>query len=324
MSNSPLVNCVVKSPNHSGKRTHGIDRITPHCVVGQLSAESIGGCFPAGRGASCNYGIGKDGRVCLIVDEANRSWCTSSNANDQRAITIECASDKSEPYTMTDAVYEKLIVLCVDICRRNGKKKLLWFADKDKSLNYSPKSDEMILTVHRWFANKSCPGNWLYSRLGDVAKRVTEQLGGSSSSGGSSGGGTSKILYRVQCGAYSKKSNAEAQLKKVKAAGFDAFITQVDGMYKIQVGAYSVKANAEAQLDKIRKAGFDAFITTVGGTQTAEPAKKSNAEIAKEIYDGTCSDSRWSTWGTGQTRIDRLKAAGYDPDAVQKCVNALF
>lgn len=324
MSNSPLVNCVVKSPNHSGKRTHGIDRITPHCVVGQLSAESIGGCFPAGRGASCNYGIGKDGRVCLIVDEANRSWCTSSNANDQRAITIECASDKSEPYTMTDAVYEKLIVLCVDICRRNGKKKLLWFADKDKSLNYSPKSDEMILTVHRWFANKSCPGNWLYSRLGDVAKRVTEQLGGSSSSGGSSGGGTSKILYRVQCGAYSKKSNAEAQLKKVKAAGFDAFITQVDGMYKIQVGAYSVEANAEAQLDKIRKAGFDAFITTVGGTQTAEPAKKSNAEIAKEIYDGTCSDSRWSTWGTGQTRIDRLKAAGYDPDAVQKCVNALF
>lgn len=324
MSNSPLVNCVVKSPNHSGKRTHGIDRITPHCVVGQLSAESIGGCFPAGRGASCNYGIGKDGRVCLIVDEANRSWCTSSNANDQRAITIECASDKSEPYAMTDAVYEKLIVLCVDICRRNGKKKLLWFADKDKSLNYSPKSDEMILTVHRWFANKSCPGNWLYSRLGDVAKRVTAQLGGSSSSGGSSGGESSKVLYRVQCGAYSKKPNAETQLKKVKAAGFDAFITQVDGMYKIQVGAYSVKANAEAQLDKIRKAGFDAFITTVGGTQTAEPAKKSNAEIAKEIYDGTCSDSRWSTWGTGQTRIDRLKAAGYDPDAVQKCVNALF
>ena len=120
------------------------------------------------------------------------------------------------------------------------------------------------------------------------------------------------------------KDYEEAQLKKVKAAGFDAFITQVDGMYKIQVGAYSVKANAEAQLNKIRKAGFDAFITTVGGTQTAEPAKKSNSEIAKEIFNGTCSDSRWSTWGTGQTRIDRLKAAGYDPGAVQKCVNALF
>lgn len=117
--------------------------------------------------------------MVLCVDEANRSWCSSSNANDQRAVTIECASDMTHPYAMTDAVYEKLVALCVDICRRNGKTKLLWFGDKDKSLNYSPKSNEMILTVHRWFANKSCPGDWLYSRLGNLANRVTAQLGGS-------------------------------------------------------------------------------------------------------------------------------------------------
>lgn len=189
MSNSSLVNCTVKSPNHSGARTHAIDRITPHCVVGQLSAESIGGCFTSPSvQASCNYGIGKDGRVCLVVDETNRSWCSSSNANDQRAVTIECASDMSAPYAMTNAVYEKLIALCADICRRNGKTKLLWFGDKNTSLNYSPKSNEMVLTVHRWFANKSCPGDWLYSRLGDVANRVTAQLSGSSSGGTTSGG----------------------------------------------------------------------------------------------------------------------------------------
>ena len=325
-TNSGLVNCTVKSPNHSGRRTHVIDRITPHCVVGQLTAEGIGSCFPAGREASCNYGIGKDGRVCLIVDEANRSWCSSSNSNDQRAVTIECASDMSVTYAMNNAVYENLIALCVDICRRNGKTKLLWFADKDKSLNYSPRSNEMVLTVHRWFANKSCPGNWLYSRLGDVASRVTAQLGGgNSSSGNTSGGGSSKTLYRVQCGAYSKKANADAQLKKVKAAGFDAFITQSGGLYKIQVGAYSVKANADAQLKKIKSAGFDAFITTTGGQQvsTSTP-KKSAAEIAKEIYYGTCSDSRWSTWGDEPLRSQRLKQAGYDPVAVQKEVNKLF
>lgn len=192
----------VKSPNHSGRRTHRIDRITPHCVVGQLSAESIGGCFPAGRGASCNYGIGKDGRVCLIVDEENRSWCSSSNSNDQRAVTIECASDMKDPYAMTNAVYEKLIELCVDICRRNGKTTLLWFADKNKSLNYEPKANEMVLTVHRWFANKSCPGDWLYSRLGDVASRVTSQLGGSSGGGSNSGssGSYKTGLYKVNVG----------------------------------------------------------------------------------------------------------------------------
>ena len=159
MSNSSLVNCTVLSPNHSGARTHSIDTITPHCVVGQLSAEAIGGCFPSGRGASCNYGIGKDGRVVLVVDEGNRSWCTSSNANDQRAVTIEVASDSSEPYAFTAAAYNKLVALCTDICKRNGKKRLIWFGDKSKTLSYNPSKDEMVLTVHRWFANKSCPGN---------------------------------------------------------------------------------------------------------------------------------------------------------------------
>ena len=180
-TNSPLVAYTKLSPNHSGQRTHSIDRITPHCVAGQLSAESICGCFTStDRQASCNYGIGTDGRVSLCVDEKNRSWCSSSNANDQRAITIECSSDSTAPYAMNDKVYATLINLCTDICQRNGKKKLLWLADKDKTLNYTPASDEMVLTVHRWFANKSCPGDWLYNRLGDLASKVTAKLGGTS------------------------------------------------------------------------------------------------------------------------------------------------
>lgn len=177
-TNSPLVAYTNLSPNHSGLRTHSIDRITPHCVVGQLSAESICGCFISpSRQASCNYGIGKDGRVSLCVEEKNRSWCSSSAANDQRAITIECASDLTHPYAMNSAVYTSLIKLCTDICKRNGKTKLLWLGDKNKTLNYAPASDEMVLTVHRWYANKACPGDWLYSRLSDLAAKVTAALG---------------------------------------------------------------------------------------------------------------------------------------------------
>jgi hypothetical protein len=180
-TNSPLTAYTKLSPNHSGQRTHAIDRITPHCVVGQCSAEGLGDWFAASSTqASSNYGIDKDGRVGLYVEEKNRSWCSSSNANDQRAITIECASDTSEPYAFRDVVYQKLITLCVDICQRNGKKKLLWLEDKTKTLNYSPAADEMVLTVHRWFANKSCPGNWMYARMGDLANKVTAALGGSS------------------------------------------------------------------------------------------------------------------------------------------------
>ena len=179
-TNSPIVVYTKLSPNHSGQRTHSIDRITPHCVVGQCSVETLGSIFaPSSRQASSNYGIGEDGRVGMYVEEKNRSWCSSSNANDQRAVTIECASDNTEPYAFKDVVYQTLIKLCVDICQRNGKKKLLWLGDKDTTLAYTPKADEMVLTVHRWFANKSCPGSWMYARMGDLAGKVTAQLGGS-------------------------------------------------------------------------------------------------------------------------------------------------
>ena len=307
-TNSSLVSYTKLSPNHSGQRTHSIDRITPHCVVGQLSAESICGCFTTpSRQASCNYGIGTDGRISLCVEEKNRSWCSSSNANDQRAITIECASDMSEPYAMNDKVYTSLISLCTDICRRNGKKKLLWLGDRDKTLNYAPKSDEMVITVHRWFANKSCPGNWLYARLGDLAAKVTANLSGSTSP-------TEGTLYHVQVGAYKNKANADAQLVHVKAAGFDTYMVQIGRLYKIQVGAYREKANADNMMAKLKDAGFDAFITTESGTSVS--TLKSMDEIAHEVIRGD--------WGNGADRRNRLTSAGYDYAAVQAKVNELL
>lgn len=327
-TNSPLVSYTKLSPNHSGQRTHAIDRITPHCVVGQCSVETLGNIFtPVSRQASCQYGIGVDGRVGMYVEEKNRSWCSSSNTNDQRAVTIECASDTTHPYAFKDVVYNKLIELCVDICKRNGRSKLLWLEDKDKTLNYSPKSDEMVLTVHRWFANKSCPGDWLYNRLGDLAAEVTRRLtGGSTDTGKVDVPSDTKTLYRVQTGAFAQKPNADAFTTKLKAEGFATYIVQVGNLYKVQVGAFAQKANAENMMAKLKAAGYDAFITTQTGTPAAQTStpKKTAAEIAKEIYYGTCSDSRWSTWGNGETRRNRLKQAGYDPSEVQAEVNKLF
>ena len=178
-TNSSMVAYTKLSPNHSGQRTHDIDRITPHCTVGQVTAEGLGEWFAkTSTQASSNYGIDKDGRVGMYVEEKNRSWCSSSGENDKRAVTIECASDTREPYAFRDVVYQRLIELCTDICRRNGKSRLIWFGDKEKTLSYEPKEDEMILTVHRWFANKSCPGDWMYARMGDLALQVTRTLGG--------------------------------------------------------------------------------------------------------------------------------------------------
>lgn len=177
MSNSPLIAVKTISPNKTANRTHSIDRITPHCVVGQCTAEALGAWFAKSTTcASSNYGIDKDGRIGLYVEEKDRSWCSSSTANDNRAITVECASDTFHPYRMNEVVFQSLVRLCIDVCKRYNKTKLIWFNDKDTSLNYEPKKDEMVITVHRWFANKACPGDWLYNRLGELATTVTNAL----------------------------------------------------------------------------------------------------------------------------------------------------
>lgn len=173
MSNSNLVSYTQISPNKTPNRKHVIDTITIHCYVGQVSVERMGkGFAKTSAKASCNYGIGSDGRIGLYVEEKDRSWCSSNAANDHRAITIECASDTTHPYAINNKVYKSLINLLVDICLRNNIKSLLWKADK--SLIGHP--DKQNMTVHRWFANKSCPGDYIYNRLGQIADKVNTML----------------------------------------------------------------------------------------------------------------------------------------------------
>ena len=268
--NSTLVSHTHISPSNSGQRTHSIDRITPHCVVGQMSIEDmLNWLAQPSTKASANYGIGADGRIGLGVPENVRAWTSSSSANDNRSVTVECASDKTHPYAFNAKVYDALVRLCTDIGKRNGKTKLLWLGDDDDdyrddqeaTLAYQPAPDEMVLTAHRWFAAKACPGDWMYKRMGDLAKKVTAALGGSSEPSGTDPTEGAKKLYRVQVGAYQKRENAEKKLRQISATGTDCFITELqDGFYRVQCGAYSIKANAEAKKNALNYMGFDAII----------------------------------------------------------------
>ena len=263
-SNSSLINYTKISPNKNTTRVHNvynptgkITKITIHHMAGNFSIEACGNGFasPTRQGSS-NYGIGTDGRVGLYVDEKHRAWTSSSPDNDYKAITIEVANDGDEStnWHVSDKAYAKLIDLCVDICKRNGISKLNYTGDATGNL-----------TRHNMFVATSCPGQYLQSKFNDIAKQVNLRLSSSSISTSAATSTTNttnnKTIYRVQIGAYSVKANAEKQLAKVKSAGFDAYITQLNGVYKIQVGAYSVKTNAETMLKKVKNAGFDAFIT---------------------------------------------------------------
>lgn len=209
-TNSKLVNYTRISPNRSVNRNHKIDTVSIHCVVGQCSVETLGSIFAsASKEASSNYGIGYDGRIGMYVEEKDRSWCTSSASNDNRAITIEVASDTYHPYRVNNMAYKSLIKLLVDICKRNGIKKLVWSTNKSERMNHL---NGCNMTVHRDYANKSCPGDYLYNLHGQIAKEVNAQLGSGTSST------TKKTLYRVrktwkdvksQKGAFNDLSNAK-------------------------------------------------------------------------------------------------------------------
>ena len=172
-TNSPLVTYTNITNNKTKNRNHVIDTITIHCIVGQWTAKQ--GCdyfATTNRKCSANYVVGKDGSIGLSVEEKDRSWCSSNAPNDHRAVTIEAASDTKAPYAVTDAAYNALIQLIADICKRNDIKQLLWKGDS----SLIGQVDKQNMTVHKWFAKKDCPGEYLYSRHGDIASKVNAIL----------------------------------------------------------------------------------------------------------------------------------------------------
>lgn len=173
-TNSSLISYKKISPNKTSPRNHIIDTITIHCMAGNLSVESCGNVFAnKSRQASSNYGIGSDGRIAMYVEEKDRSWASSSSSNDNRAITIEVANDGGAPnWHVSDKAMKSLINLLVDICKRNNIKELKWKADK----SLIGQVDKQNMTVHRWFKNKSCPGDYLYGKHSYIAKQVNKKL----------------------------------------------------------------------------------------------------------------------------------------------------
>lgn len=284
MSNSPLVNYTKISPNSSNPRNKPITKITIHHVAGNLTVEQVGNIFATKeRKASSNYGVDNHGRVGMYVEEKNRAWTSSNSDNDNQAVTIEVANITGAPdWKVSDIALNKTIDLCVDICKRNNIKRLNFTGDKTGNL-----------TMHKWFAATTCPGPYLESKFPYIANEVNKRLNAGAEKP------STDVLYRVQTGAFKNKSNADALLAKVRAAGFDTYMIQDGGLYKVQVGAYGVKSNADAMASKLKEKGFDVYITT------------SKPVPAKTLKVGSKVKITGSKYATGQTIPDWVKSKTY-------------
>lgn len=273
MSNSPLATYTKISPNKNSPRNKPIDTITIHCTAGNKdnTAKQIADYFSnASRGASCNYVVGGDGSIAISVEEKDRSWCTSSGANDNRAITIEVCSNIAGT-EVNDKAYAALINLVADICKRNGIKKLVWSTDKNSRVNHL---NGCNMTVHRDYANKACPGEWLYSRHGDIAAKVNALLGATTTTPTKPTQPAPTVMYRVrktwadaksQIGAYGDLNNAKAIVDK--NVGYFVFDGNGKVVYPVQSTAfksYTVQVTTDSL--NIRKGPGTNF--TVNGSIT--------------------------------------------------------
>lgn len=171
MSNSSLVTYTLISPNKTVMSAKVNRKITIHHMAANWTVERCGQEFQkTSRKASANYGVDGQGHVGLYVDESDRSWASSSRANDEQAVTIEVANDNTTTWHVSDVALYKTIELCVDICRRNHIDKLIWTGKSNGNL-----------TVHRMFAATACPGDYLYSKMPFIADEVNKQLNASKS-----------------------------------------------------------------------------------------------------------------------------------------------
>ncbi len=302
-TNSSLVNYTKISPNRTSNRNHAIDTITIHCVVGQCSVETLGNVFaPTSRQASSNYGVGTDGRIGMYVEEKDRSWCSSSASNDHRAVTIEVASDTYAPYAVNDKAYAALINLVADICKRNGIKELKWKADK----SLIGQVDKQNMTVHRWFAATSCPGDYLYNRMGDIATKVNAKLGSNTSSGttntqpsGSTTSGSVKVGDVVSIATGATYYNGTAIPSWVAKKQW--IVKEVNGdravIDKSSDGANSINSPVSTKYLTVVKAG-----TTSGSTSTT-------ATSYQVRIDSTCLNIRKGP-GTNYARTGAFTGKG--------------
>lgn len=291
MSYSSLVDYIKISPNKTSPRNHKIDTITIHCMAGNLTIETCANVFaPTSRKASSNYGVGTDGRIGCYVDENDRSWCSSNRANDMRAITIEVANDGGADtgWHVSGVAMSSLIKLVADVCKRNNIKKLVWSENKDDRINHK---NGCNMTVHSDFANKSCPGDYLMSKMPYIASEVNKLLGDSGDSTSSgvahSSHSTIKTLEDIAREVIKGKWGTGSERKKrLEAAGY---------VYS----AVQAKVNELCNKSSVKS-----------------PTKKSIDTIAREVIKGL--------WGNGSERKARLEAAGYNYKEVQSKVNALL
>ena len=254
-ADSSLVKYVFWVKNYTKMTDKVNKKITIHHQAGALTPEKLAQIFNGSRKASAQYGISKDGIISQMVKESDRAWTSSSSWNDGQAVTIEVANSTGAPdWKISDASWNAMIDLCADICIRNG---IIPKYTGDKN---------GTLTEHCMFSATACPGPYIHARMKQIESAILarmEEMQGAPvtpTQNVTPVENNGKSLWKVQAGAYSRKSNATALANKLKKNGIDAIVVQEGTFYKVQCGAFSNRLNALNMVSKVRMIVPDAYM----------------------------------------------------------------
>lgn len=325
-TNSNLVTYKNLTSDRTAPRNHKIDTITIHCYVGQVTAKQ--GCdyfVKTDRQVSSNYVVGYDGSIGLSVEEQNRAWTSSSPSNDHRAITIEVASDTKPPYAITDKAMKALIELVADICKRNGIKKLLWKGDK----NLIGQVDKQNMTVHKWFANTACPGEYLYEKHSYIADEVNKKLGTTkTTTATTTSPTTSSVSLKFKVGDIVNFAGGKHYGSAVTSSGstVKASKAKVTAISKVSKHPYHLRAvNDKGDFISGVYGWVDA--STVSEIKTATTTSTTTSKSAQKSLDDWANEVISGKYGDGHIkRTAALKKAGcpYSYAKVRAKVNEIL
>lgn len=325
MGYSALTNAVIMSPNHSGSRYNSISKITIHHMAGNLSIETCGNVFlNPSRQASSNYGIDSDGRIACYVDEENHPWTSANWENDDRAITIEVAnSETGGDWPISQEAYASLIRLCADICNRYG------------IYPYYDGTPSATLTEHCMFVATNCPGPTIHAMQvnhvieNDIRAAMAGATVSAPQSTQSVGEDVEDLARRSIAGEFGNGDARRAALGDM----YSAVQARINEMYGgIQsIPTYSLDdiarrvitgefGNGQDRINALAAAGYDNVAVQQRVNEILQGVTSSTQDdlssIAEAVYRGD--------YGNGQDRINALRTAGYDPDAVQRAVDQIY
>lgn len=325
MGYSALTNAVIMSPNHSGSRYNSISKITIHHMAGNLSIETCGNVFlNPNRQASSNYGIDSDGRIACYVDEENHPWTSANWENDDRAITIEVAnSETGGDWPISQEAYASLIRLCADICNRY------------EIYPYYDGTPSATLTEHCMFVATNCPGPTIHAMQVNhvIENDIRAAMAGAAVSAPQAtqpvGGDVEDLARRAIAGEFGNGDARRVALGSMYEA-VQARINEIYGgiqttpTYSLDDVASRVIAgefgNGVDRINALASAGYDNVAVQQRVNEIIQGAPSSTqgdmSAIAEAVYRGD--------YGNGQDRINALRAAGYDPDEVQREVDRIY